>query len=313
MREAGSLRLERLLFVAASGDVDPAPAWHQTLALARRAGARVTVLGVVREASADLAEAAALPAAQLARIANDELRETLAALVAANEDVALRVEAVAGVPFVEVIRAALRERSDLVVVPAGAAGGGSVGSTVQHLIRKCPAPVWAMRDAGPALPGRVAVAIDAEPEAGHRALDRKLADAALAVAGLCASELHVLHAFAPSPSAHTLRHRAGLSEAEVGGVLGRMRAERQRWLEALLEGRSPEAQPCFLRILEGEPALEIPGEVARLSIDLLVLGTVGRSGLAGFLIGNTAEEILRRIDCSVLALKPDGFQSPLKP
>jgi nucleotide-binding universal stress UspA family protein len=31
------------------------------------------------------------------------------------------------------------------------------------------------------------------------------------------------------------------------------------------------------------------------------------------LIGNTAEEILRRVDCSVLALKPDGFQSSLKP
>jgi nucleotide-binding universal stress UspA family protein len=92
-----------------------------------------------------------------------------------------------------------------------------------------------------------------------------------------------------------------------------MRAQRHRWLEALLEGRSPAARPCVLRILDGEPGVEIPREVARLSIELLVLGTVGRSGLAGMLIGNTAEEILRRVDCSVLALKPDGFQSPVKP
>jgi nucleotide-binding universal stress UspA family protein len=303
------MRFERLLFVVAPGDVDPAPAWSQTLALARRAGASVTLLGVAREASADLAEAAALPAAQLARIANDELRETLAALVGANEDVALRVEAVAGVPFVEVIRAALRERCDLVVVPAG----GCFGSTIAHLIRKCPAPVWAVRGVGSGLPARIAVAIEADPEVGHRAFDRKLAETALAVAGLCESELHVLHAFAPTPSAHTLRHRAGLSDAEVGAVLGRMRAKRHQWLEALLEGRSPAARPCFLRILDGEPGVEIPREVARLSIELLVLGTVGRSGLAGMLIGNTAEEILRRVDCSVLALKPDGFQSPVKP
>jgi nucleotide-binding universal stress UspA family protein len=267
------------------------------------------VLDVAREPSADLAEAAALPAAQLERIANDELREILTALVAANEDVTVRVEAVAGVPFVEVIHAALRERCDLVVVPAG----GSFGSTIAHLIRKCPAPVWAVRGAGPGLPARIAVAIDAEPEAGHRAFDRKLAEAALAVDGACESELDVLHAFAPSPSAHTLRHRAGLSDAEVDGVLGRMRAQRHRWLEALLEGRSPAARPCFLRTLDGEPGVEIPREVARLSIELLVLGTVGRSNLAGMLIGNTAEEILRRVDCSVLALKPDGFQSSLKP
>ena len=42
------------------------------------------------------------------------------------------------------------------------------------------------------------------------------------------------------------------------------------------------------------------------------LGTVCRTGMAGFFIGNTAEEILQKVDCSVLTVKPDAFVTPVK-
>jgi len=48
-------------------------------------------------------------------------------------------------------------------------------------------------------------------------------------------------------------------------------------------------------------------------VDLIVMGTLARAGVEGLLIGNTAEKILSRIDCSVLALKPEGFVSPITP
>jgi len=41
------------------------------------------------------------------------------------------------------------------------------------------------------------------------------------------------------------------------------------------------------------------------------MGTVARTGIKGLIIGNTAEVILNGIQCSVLAVKPDGFVSPL--
>ncbi len=47
-------------------------------------------------------------------------------------------------------------------------------------------------------------------------------------------------------------------------------------------------------------------------IDLVVMGTVARGGLAGLLIGNAAERMLRKLPCSVLAVKPDGFVSPVR-
>jgi len=40
------------------------------------------------------------------------------------------------------------------------------------------------------------------------------------------------------------------------------------------------------------------------------MGTVGRSGIKGFFMGNTAEKILNNINCSVLAIKPHGWKTP---
>ncbi len=40
--------------------------------------------------------------------------------------------------------------------------------------------------------------------------------------------------------------------------------------------------------------------------------TVGRIGIPGLLIGNTAEEVFQTTNCSVLAVKPEGFQSPVE-
>ena len=36
------------------------------------------------------------------------------------------------------------------------------------------------------------------------------------------------------------------------------------------------------------------------------------ASLAGFFIGNTAEKVLHQLDCSVLAVKPDGFVTPVE-
>lgn len=41
------------------------------------------------------------------------------------------------------------------------------------------------------------------------------------------------------------------------------------------------------------------------------MGTFARIGIAGFFIGNTAEAILEQLQCSVLAVKPPGFVSPV--
>ena len=47
-------------------------------------------------------------------------------------------------------------------------------------------------------------------------------------------------------------------------------------------------------------------------VDLVVMGTVSRAGISGLLMGNTAERVLSHIQASVLTVKPDEFQTPVK-
>jgi nucleotide-binding universal stress UspA family protein len=47
-------------------------------------------------------------------------------------------------------------------------------------------------------------------------------------------------------------------------------------------------------------------------IDLVVLGSISRTGIRGLLTGNSAEKIFTRVDCSLWVLKPAGWESPVK-
>jgi len=46
-------------------------------------------------------------------------------------------------------------------------------------------------------------------------------------------------------------------------------------------------------------------------VDLIVMGTLSRTGIPGYFIGNTSESILSQVNCSVLTMKPPGFVSPV--
>lgn len=52
----------------------------------------------------------------------------------------------------------------------------------------------------------------------------------------------------------------------------------------------------------GEPAKVISQACATNQAELLLIGTVGRSGLSGFFLGNTAEDVLASVHCEVLCI-----------
>ncbi|GAA0859314.1 universal stress protein UspE [Aliiglaciecola litoralis] len=59
-----------------------------------------------------------------------------------------------------------------------------------------------------------------------------------------------------------------------------------------------------MHIIEGQPQRAIPKFVEQNDAHLVVLGTVGRTGISAAFIGNTAEHVLANLECEVLALKP---------
>ncbi len=109
---------------------------------------------------------------------------------------------------------------------------------------------------------------------------------------------------------YVLRIR-GITEDETQKVRERERLRHRKYLNTLLEQVDVTELKPHLHLIEGDPVERIPELVMEQGIDLLVMGTVCRTGISGFLIGNTAEEVLNQIDCSVLTVKPEGFVTPV--
>lgn len=57
------------------------------------------------------------------------------------------------------------------------------------------------------------------------------------------------------------------------------------------------------RMLTGDPAGALVDFAKQENIDLIVLGTHGRSGLSRLLMGSVAEAVVRRAECPVLTFK----------
>ncbi len=77
--------------------------------------------------------------------------------------------------------------------------------------------------------------------------------------------------------------------------------------EALPSGWSS-GRPPVSAILEGSPIKEIIHYAREQAIDLIVMSTHGRSGLAHVLVGSVAENIVRHAPCPVLTVRPSGHQ-----
>jgi len=98
-------------------------------------------------------------------------------------------------------------------------------------------------------------------------------------------------------------HKAVLSLVFVynPGIEGGTRA----WWREQLESFTPGNPEVVIRhvFLEGDPATEIVRYAAAAGIDMIVMGTHGRTGVDRMLIGSVAERVLRESPCSVLVIK----------
>jgi nucleotide-binding universal stress UspA family protein len=82
-------------------------------------------------------------------------------------------------------------------------------------------------------------------------------------------------------------------------------------LEKLLRESDLDGVRVDVHLARGEACELIPHLAQEKQIDLIVMGTVCRTGVPGVLIGNTAERVLRKLSCSLLTVKPEGSVSPV--
>ena len=70
-----------------------------------------------------------------------------------------------------------------------------------------------------------------------------------------------------------------------------------------IESQVESQVPVETLVRSGQPAKEIVDVARAMDIDLIILSTHGRSGLAHFLLGSTAEQVVRQAPCPVFVVR----------
>lgn len=316
LSDARANRFKNILLVFGD-EIVTTVAFERATALAERHRARLTLASVIETASRDVQLlSAALQPSDVYELLIDERRQQLDRLIGPARQSGARVtgRVLCGTPFLEIIREVLRGEHDLVMITAEAKSPLDETlccSTSMHLMRKCPCPVWVMKPTTRRRYSHVLAAVDPVPsDERHESLDTKIMELATSPARIEQCHPHIVHAWSPI-SESTLRYTLRTPPGRVHTIIHESEdIERKRFGE-LLQKFSLEDVKAQTHLLEGSAGEVIPELARRQRIDVIVMGTVCRTGIAGLLIGNTAETILRRVKCWVLTVKPDGFVTPV--
>lgn len=257
-----------------------------------------------------------------------ERRQHLKDMVASLDgSPAIQQKVLTGTAFISIIYEVLRNQHDLVIKVADNKGRlqSLFGSLDMHLLRKCPVPLWLTKGAAPRVHRRILAAVDVNdfyPEAEmstRQDLNRHTLDIAAAVAEYEQAELYVVSVWEAIAEdfmrAGVVTPTQGSVDNYVDSVNRRYRANMHELMDesGMGENKSKLSSTMVQSVLlKGAPRKKIPEFAEEIDADLVVMGTVARTGISGLIMGNTAETILNELQCSVLAVKPPGFMSPVK-
>lgn len=319
-------RFKDILCVVGTGKADK-HSLERAVTLAENNQASLTVVDVVDRVTAGIGMpeggpiSADLQAALVS--AHEQELETLVDPYRAR--VAIQAKVLTGLPFLEIIREVLRNGHDLVIkTPENRDWLDRLfGSEDMHLLRKCPCPVWLIKPGMQKPYRRIMAAVDvddaypAEELASRRALRRQILEMASSLALSEFAELHVAHAWEAVAESAVLGALYTPEEKFIAYV-EQVRQQHAASLDGLIRevtGNLDQGAWDYLKpqthLEKGRARKEIPMLAKQIEADLVVMGTVARTGVPGFIMGNTAETILNQIDCSVLAIKPPGFKTPV--
>lgn len=225
-------------------------------------------------------------------------------------DVRISIHVVWDYPAYEAVtRAAVRLGADLVVADCQRQAHPLrwfLHFTDWELLRHCPMPVLLIKGPGSYYHAPVLAAVDPEKSAGKPSdLDGQILAFASSLAGAIGTNLHAVHAFNPVPD-------LSASELVAPALLAAAERRAEQHAHEVADPMLTEAgvAPAHRHIGEGF-AIDVIEEAVRDSrAQIVVMGTVSRSGARGILIGNTAERMLDRLSCDLLILKPLGFPKP---
>ena len=233
--------------------------------------------------------------------------ESLVAPFSSRINVNTRV--LTGIPFIALIREVLRHERDLVIKAEEKENIVDMlkGSMDMHILRKCPCPVWLMRSTRPDHYQKIMVAVKFDPYESNPAndvLNRQILEMSFsfALAELC--ELHIVHVWSAYAESSLRSGFLSRPQADVDAYVEEIRLQHQTMLDQLVaefvnktKNETEDYVKPTVHMVKGFAKYIIPDLVKENQIDLLMMGTIGRMGIPGFLMGNNAEAVLNYIDC----------------
>ena len=188
-----------------------------------------------------------------------------------------------------------------------------------HLLRKCPVPVWLMKEHKQQSIEHIAVAVDFDhdcEDAEDHGFNKTLLRAAIDIALQKQATLHVINVYNASYAGFASMWADNPEDIEKS-ALQEEKITRRAAINSLFQMLSQEADPNLdslkyrVHLEQGNPKQDITRIVKSIGAELMVMGSVGRTGIMGLIIGNTAESVLLQLDCAVFVMKPKGFVSPV--
>ncbi|MDD1791596.1 universal stress protein UspE [Enterovibrio sp. ZSDZ42] len=305
------------LLVAIDPDHEEQPALSRALDIARKssAGVKLTLFLAIYDFSYEMTSMLSAEERQAMRSGVLRQREEwVASLVTAQDTQG--VEVIPHVvwhnrPYESMIAQVFDSNHDLLVKAThehDKLGSVIFTPTDWHLLRKCPCPVLLVKEHGWPENGKILTAVNVSSEnETHIPLNDKLIDESNAMSKLLNAEVNLVNAYPATPVNVTIE----LPEFDPASYTDAVRGHHLLEMKALRQKHGIDEAQTYCQ--EGLPEDVIPAVAKQLDAELVILGTTGRVGLSAIFIGNTAEHTIDQLNCDVLAIKPDGYVSPLAP
>lgn len=320
-------RFKNILCVAKPGETSK-PAIERAVTLAQQNQASLTIVDVVPKivSGTNMAEGGPISDELQVAIQRDHEGRLRPVIDFYRKQININFKMLTGESFLEIIRQVLRFDHDLVIKVPDTHDwiDQFLGSEDMHLLRKCPCPVWLIKTEKTRSERRVLAAVDVGDDYVDDALEslNKLNQQILEMAGSLAisdfAELHIAHVWNAVGESAMRGAFMKTPEEKILAYVEQTRQKHEHKLDQLLEqlkiklGSDAESYLSINKhLIKGVARKEIPDLAKRIDADIIVMGTVARTGIPGIFMGNTAETILSQINCSVLAVKPSGFKTPV--
>ncbi len=300
-------RFKKILFVNEPGTVNSTTP-QAAIDLARANGASVTFCDVAQELPRSLTNLEKT----FKKLRMDRIQDLLKDVD--HSDISVDMKLLEGTAFIEIIREVQIGRYDLLIKDVEADGrlGSRFGSIDLHLMRKCPCPVWIANSETLGEYQSILAAVDVDPTvAANPELNKLILDLAISLVQESSSKLHIVHAWSVVHESLLRDRRMNFETDKLEDTIEQTRRTRVNLVDELLGQWDLSSIDYETHIEKDSASNLILSLAAKHHVDLVVMGTVARTGIAGFFIGNTAEKILNNIECSALTVKPSGFNTPI--